>query len=174
MFGSISRGLLTGARYAPALRAGVYRSNFCQAQRYYAAEASTGKGLKLFFASPDNIIASGDDVQLVTVPGSEGYFGIAPDHVHTITQLNPGLVTVTKPGAADAKYFVSSGFVVVENSVVNISAVEAVPTDQIDKAAAQAALDAANKRLANAKTEQKKTEAQIAVDVLTTALQYAE
>eukprot|EP00168_Porphyra_purpurea_P002126 TRINITY_DN12493_c0_g1_i1.p2 TRINITY_DN12493_c0_g1~~TRINITY_DN12493_c0_g1_i1.p2 ORF type:complete len:117 (-),score=33.65 TRINITY_DN12493_c0_g1_i1:233-583(-) len=104
---------------------------------------------------------------MVTIPSSEGYSGICENHVPMISELVPGVVTVqAEGGKSEDKFFISSGFAVIDqNSVLSISAVEAVPIDQLDKVAAQQGLDAANKSLSNAKSDLRKAEAQIQVDV---------
>lgn len=135
-----------------------------QAQRYYA---DAPQGLKLFFSSPQENIATGDSVQMVTIPSSEGYSGICENHVPMISELVPGVVTVqAEGGKSEEKFFISSGFAVIDqNSVLSISAVEAVPIDQLDKVAAQQGLDSAEKSLSNAKNDLRKAEAQVQVDV---------
>ncbi len=58
-----------------------------------------------------------DEVDLVMIPGVEGYLGILPHHAALVTEMKPGLITVRKDGH-DTSFEVSGGFVeVIANSV---------------------------------------------------------
>lgn len=58
-----------------------------------------------------------DEVDLVMIPGVEGYLGILPHHAALVTEMKSGLITVRKDGQ-DTSFEVSGGFVeVIANSV---------------------------------------------------------
>ena len=125
----------------------VSRGLFRQQNRWFASEAAaTADTLKLNFFVPSEPIVSGKPVTQVTVPGSEGMFGILPNHVPTVAEMQPGLVTVDLDGET-LKYFVSGGFTFVHaDSVADISAAEAVSVEDID-------LDKVRKNLAEAESQ---------------------
>ena len=46
-------------------------------------------------------LVGGSFVDMVTVPGSTGVFGILKDHVPTVAQLSPGVVAVSNNDTVD-------------------------------------------------------------------------
>ena len=53
--------------------------------------------LKLEIVTPEKTAYS-EDVEMVTLPGSEGELGVYPNHVPLLTTLNPGELRVLKGG----------------------------------------------------------------------------
>ena len=53
--------------------------------------------LKLEIVTPEASIYS-EDVEMVTLPGSEGEMGVYPMHVPLMTQVNAGELVVRKNG----------------------------------------------------------------------------
>ena len=53
--------------------------------------------LKLEIVTPETTAYS-EDVEMVTLPGSEGELGVYPNHVPLLTTLNPGELRVLKGG----------------------------------------------------------------------------
>jgi F-type H+-transporting ATPase subunit epsilon len=102
--------------------------------------------LKLEIVTPDARTFSGD-VEMVTLPGSEGEMGIYPHHVPLMTQLVPGEVIVRKDGA-DFFLAVGDGFVEVTGDHVAILTDMAIKADDIDEAKAEEARRRAEARLA--------------------------
>jgi F-type H+-transporting ATPase subunit epsilon len=90
---------------------------------------------KLHFnlVSPERQIAS-EDVDQVDVPGSEGVFGVLPNHAPVMTTLQPGVVKV-RNGGTETRIFVRGGFAEVTPAGLNILAEEAVPVSELDAAA---------------------------------------
>merc|ERR1712146_101519 len=94
------------------------------ARRAFAVDSAPV--LKLNLTTPHQTILQQKEASLVTVPGSAGYFGIAADHVPTVSEVKPGLVSIDET----EHYFVSGGFVFVhEDSAVDLSVLEAFPLD---------------------------------------------
>ncbi len=96
------------------------------------------------------------------MPGAIGEFGINAGHSATISELKPGLVRITKEkGAEPDLYFISGGYAVVhENSVADVSAVEAYRVADLDADAARKLLDATKAKISEA-TGEKKAELQV-------------
>ena len=101
--------------------------------------------LKLEIVTPEAKTYS-DDVEMVTLPGSEGEMGVYPQHVPLMSAIVPGEVTVKKNG--EELYFaVGDGFVEVTAERVAILTDMAIIADQIDELKAEEARKAAEARL---------------------------
>jgi F-type H+-transporting ATPase subunit epsilon len=102
--------------------------------------------LKLEIVTPDAQTLS-EDVEMVTLPGTEGEMGIYPHHVPLMTQLAPGEVIVRKNGQ-DTFLAVGEGFVEITGDHVAILTDMAIKADEIDEAKAEEARRRAQARLA--------------------------
>lgn len=102
--------------------------------------------LKLEIVTPEARTYS-EDVEMVTLPGSEGEMGIYPNHVPLMTQIKPGEITVLKGGQ---QYFlaVGEGFVEITGERVAIMTDMAIKAENIDEAKAEEARKRAEARLA--------------------------
>jgi F-type H+-transporting ATPase subunit delta len=108
------------------------------------------------------------EVDMVTVPGVSGIFGVLPGHVPTISELKPGVVEVTTAPGDITKYFVSSGFAFVHaNSTLDVCAIEAVPLEDLDPAAIKNGKCDAEAEVSRAKNEAEKADAQLTLEVFT-------
>src|SRR6266571_3710077 len=97
--------------------------------------------LKLEIVTPEAKIYS-EDVNMVTLPGSEGEFGVYPKHVPLLTTLKPGELRVLKDGRETAMA-VGGGFVEIKADAVSVLTDMALESAQIDVAAAEAAVERA-------------------------------
>jgi F-type H+-transporting ATPase subunit epsilon len=102
--------------------------------------------LKLEIVTPEATVYS-EDVDMVTLPGSEGEMGIFPMHIPLMTQLTAGEVSVRK-GGQDFFLAVGDGFVEVTGESVSILTDMAIKADNIDEAKAEDARKRAEARLA--------------------------
>ncbi|WP_120997129.1 F0F1 ATP synthase subunit epsilon [Stutzerimonas urumqiensis] len=89
-------------------------------------------------------------VELVVAHGNLGDLGIAPGHAPLITDLRPGPVRLVKQGGEEEVYYISGGFLEVQPNMVKVLADTALRAGDLDEAAAQEAVKAAEKAL-NAK-----------------------
>jgi len=85
--------------------------------------------------SPERLLMS-DEAEMVTVPGTDGDFGVLAGHMPVISTLRPGVIAI-QGGAecGDSRFFVLGGFAEVNPSKLIILAEEAIPMAQIDAAA---------------------------------------
>jgi F-type H+-transporting ATPase subunit epsilon len=98
--------------------------------------------------SPERLLIS-RDVGMVVVPGSEGDFGVLPDHAPLISTVRPGVIEVYDDGQTISdRIFVAGGFAEVTAERCTVLATEAVPVKDIDRAAAQAELTSLQNELA--------------------------
>mmetsp|Transcript_27848 Transcript_27848/g.45236 ORF Transcript_27848/g.45236 Transcript_27848/m.45236 type:complete len:169 (-) Transcript_27848:343-849(-) len=142
-----------------------------------SAEAGTSAAgsstkLTLNFFVPHQVICKSKPVDQVIVPGTEGVFGIVANHVPTVAELRPGVVSIID-GATTKKYFVSSGFALVHKDRTDVIAVEAVSVEDIDPEAVRKGLADYTTALSAATNDGDRARAQIGVEVygaMTTAL----
>jgi len=97
--------------------------------------------LKLEIVTPETKVYS-EDVEMVTLPGSEGEFGVFPKHVPLLTALKPGELRVRKDGR-ETSLAVGEGFVEVKADGVSVLTDMALEAEKIDIAAAEAAVERA-------------------------------
>ncbi len=102
--------------------------------------------LRLEIVTPDAKTYS-EDVEMVTLPGTEGEMGIYPQHVPLLTQIVPGEVIVRKD-ARDYFLAVGEGFVEITGERVAIMTDMAIRAENIDEAKAEEARQRAEARLA--------------------------
>jgi len=94
--------------------------------------------LKLEIVTPEKTAYS-EDVEMVTLPGSEGELGVYPNHVPLLTTLNPGELRILK-GGKETFLAIGEGFVEVTGSAVSVLTDMALEPAVIDESAAQAAV----------------------------------
>ena len=110
-----------------------------------------------------------DDVEMVTLPGSEGEMGILPQHVPLMTQIVPGEIIARKAGE-DIFLAVGEGFVEITADRVAILTDMAINAENIDEAKAEEARRRAEARLAEKITEEEAAHIQAALAHATTQL----
>ena len=86
-------------------------------------------------------------------PGSLGEFGVLTGHTPFLTSLKPGKINYTDASGNEKILFVSGGFAEATPDKVTILAESAERRRDIDIDRARAALERAQKRLAEAKAE---------------------
>jgi len=104
--------------------------------------------LRLEIVTPYGSVFS-DEVDEITAAGSEGEFGVFPQHAPFITMLKTGMVTC-KRGGENLIFFVSGGYAEVGPDKVIILADSAERSEDIDVERAKAALKRAEERLKKA------------------------
>ncbi len=94
--------------------------------------------LRLEIVTPE-ATAYSEDVEMVTLPGTEGELGVYPNHVPLLTTLKPGELRVLK-GGRENFLAVGEGFVEITASSVSVLTDLALEASQIDVDAAEAAI----------------------------------
>ena len=87
-----------------------------------------------------------DEVDEIVASGSEGEFGVLPDHVPFLTTMKIGILTYKK-GSETGYFFVNWGYAEVGPDKVTILADSAERADDIDPARAEEAVKRAEERL---------------------------
>jgi F-type H+-transporting ATPase subunit epsilon len=104
---------------------------------------------------PEKLLMS-TDVDMVVVPGTEGDFGVLPQHAPVVSTLRTGIIEVHN-GAGDAeKLLVVGGFAEVNPQGLTILAEFAKPLSEVDKTSYEAELKDLQEDVADAKDEESK------------------
>lgn len=101
--------------------------------------------LQLDIVTPEKRVFS-EQVDSVTLPGSEGELGILPSHIPLVTALKPGELVYAKSGKAE-NFAVGTGFVEVTGQRVSVLTDMAMGEGDIDEKAVEEALKRAQERL---------------------------
>lgn len=118
---------------------------------------------KLHFAlvSPERELFNGE-VDHVVVPGSEGEFGVSPNHAPVMSVIKPGAMRVINDGT-ERRIFVNGGFADVTPEGLSVLAEEAIDLATVDQAQLEQQLKNAQEDLRDANTDDKRAAAQRAV-----------
>jgi F-type H+-transporting ATPase subunit epsilon len=80
--------------------------------------------------SPEQLVFAGE-VGHVVVPGSEGEFGVLPDHAPLIAMLRPGILTILGPN--EQRFVVRGGFAEVNPNGLTVLADFAARVEDVDR-----------------------------------------
>ena len=94
--------------------------------------------MRLEIVTPEQTAYS-EDVDMVTLPGSEGELGVYPNHVPLLTTLKPGELRVLRAGR-ESYLAVGEGFVEVRGDAVSVLTDMALEPEKIDVTAAEEAV----------------------------------
>ena len=101
--------------------------------------------LMLEIVTPEKVVFSGN-VEEVTIPGTEGEFGVLRGHASLLSSIEVGELNFTKEGKK-AYYAAGTGYAEVTSSKVTVLLETAERSDDIDKARAQRAKENAEAKL---------------------------
>ena len=94
--------------------------------------------LRLEIVTPETTAYS-EEVEMVTLPGSEGELGVYPNHVPLLTILKPGELRVVRNGRSSS-LAVGEGFIEITADRVSVLTDVALEAERIDETAAQQAV----------------------------------
>lgn len=83
--------------------------------------------------APERLVAS-EQVEMVTVPGEQGDFGVLPGHAPLLSILRPGLIVVQDEGREARRVFVGGGFAEVTPQGLTVLAERPIDPARIDRA----------------------------------------
>jgi F-type H+-transporting ATPase subunit epsilon len=109
------------------------------------ATASLPDKVAFELVAPERLLAS-EMVDMVVAPGTEGDFGVLPQHSLFMSLLRPGVIEIHDGGAIRERIFVGGGFAEVNERGCIVLAEEALPVEDID-------LEQARQRLSNAQDD---------------------
>lgn len=121
---------------------------------------------KLNFAlvSPEREVFHGD-VDQVVVPGSEGDFGVLPNHAPVMSVIKPGALKILNDGA-ERRIFVNGGFADVTPEGLTVLAEEAVDLATVDAADLDQQVKNAQEDLRDANSDAKRDAARLKLERL--------
>ena len=80
--------------------------------------------------APEKMVLS-KTVDMVTISGSEGDFGVLPGHAALVSSIRPGFLEIEADKETE-KMFIGGGFIEVLEDKVSILATEVLSAEQID------------------------------------------
>ena len=116
--------------------------------------------------SPERLLIS-EEVTMVTVPGSEGYFGVMAGHAPVITALRPGVVEVQPVEGETRRIYVRGGFAETTGDNLTILAEEAINLADLDRAELESRLAHAREDIGLARDDEERRAAEANVAQLT-------
>ena len=115
--------------------------------------------------SPEQMLLS-EDVTMVTLPGTEGCFGVLAGHAPVISTLRPGVIEVKDGESGDMRIFVRGGFAEVDPTKVVVLAEEAIPLSDFDVEALDSRIRDTEEDLTAAKTDSERARVAETLDYL--------
>ena len=86
--------------------------------------------LTLEVVAPEKMVMS-KTVDMVTISGTEGDFGVLPGHASLVSSIRPGFLEIEADKETE-KMFIGGGFIEVLEDKVSILATEVLSAEQID------------------------------------------
>ena len=117
--------------------------------------------IKLEIVTPEAKTYS-EDVDMVTLTGTEGEMGILPQHMPLMTQLVAGEI-IAKKGMETIFLAVGDGFVQITGEKISVLTDMAIRAENIDEAKAEEARQRAEARLAEKITDEEAASASAAL-----------
>ena len=122
--------------------------------------------LKFELVSPERLLMEAD-VDMVTIPGTEGDFGVLPGHAPVISTLRPNILEVTETeGESPRRIFVRGGFADVALDRVTVLAEEAIDLRDLDRADLEQRIKDASEDVEDATSDEAREQAQEVHDQL--------
>ena len=114
--------------------------------------------------SPERLLLS-KRVDMVTVPGTEGYMGVIAGHAPLVSTLRAGMIDMQDEGV-DTRFFIRGGFAEINPTKITVLAEEAIPFSELDIAVLDQRIADAQEDEIAAKTDADRTRAAQLVDDL--------
>ena len=120
--------------------------------------------LQLELVLPDKLVAS-KLVDMVIIAGTEGDFGVLPEHAPLVSSIRPGLLEIHDSDKTE-KFFLAGGFVEVLSNQVSILARELCSLEDIDISLCKDEIENLKKQLNSSQDEKEKSLIQNNIDKL--------
>ena len=111
----------------------------------------TEEKLNLEVVSPEKLIMS-KSVDMVTVSGTEGDFGVLPGHTALVSSIRPGLLKIEADKDVEI-FFISGGFIEVIEDKVSILATDVIPPNDINVAECEDKIKKCNEKIVASENE---------------------
>ena len=80
--------------------------------------------------SPSKLVFS-DHVNMVVVPGKDGYFGVLTKHMPMISDLRSGILKISKDNDFEKSYFIEGGVAEINESSCTVLADKILDKDEV-------------------------------------------
>ena len=120
--------------------------------------------LQLELVLPDKLVDS-KLVDMVIIAGTEGDFGVLPEHAPLVSSIRPGLLEIHDSEKTE-KFFLAGGFVEVLSNQVSILASELCSLEDIDVSSCKDEIENLKKQLNSSQDEKEKSLIQNNIDKL--------
>lgn len=117
--------------------------------------------------SPERLLLS-EQVDMVSVPGRDGDFGVLAGHAPVISSLRPGVLDVKGGEHGDQRFFVFGGFTEVTPTKLTVLAEDVLALAEVDATAIDQRIKNAEEDILQAKTEADRARAVESLDQLKT------
>ena len=107
--------------------------------------------LNLEVVSPEKLIMS-KSVDMVTVSGTEGDFGVLPGHTALVSSIRPGLLKIEADKDVEI-FFISGGFIEVIEDKVSILATDVISSNDINVAECEDKIKKCNEKIVASENE---------------------
>ncbi len=114
--------------------------------------------------SPERLLLS-RQVDMVTVPGTEGYMGVMAGHAPLVSTLRAGLIDMRDEGQ-DTRFYIRGGFAEINAGKITVLAEEAIPFGEMEIALLDQRIADAQEDEIAAKTDAERARAAQLVDDL--------
>jgi len=111
----------------------------------------TEEKLNLEVVSPEKLIMS-KSVDMVTVSGTEGDFGVLPGHTALVSSIRPGLLQIEADKDVEI-FFISGGFIEVIEDKVSILATDVISPNDINVAECEDKIKKCNEKIEASENE---------------------
>jgi F-type H+-transporting ATPase subunit epsilon len=98
--------------------------------------------------SPTGILYEGPVEQAIAV-GSNGEFGVLPNHINFITAIIPGVLTLELADGSRTEYLLFGGLAEVKDGAMTVLASDALPVAAVDPVAAAPEVQASEEKLSH-------------------------
>lgn len=121
--------------------------------------------LKFELVSPEKVVMS-EQVDMVSVPGTEGEFGVFAGHAPVMTGIRPGIVDVMVDDKTNRRIFVRGGFAEITAQGLTILSEQAIPIEELNRDVMGQQIKNAEEDLTDAKDDAARQQAQETLDHL--------
>ena len=97
-----------------------------------------------------------EDVEMVVLPGSEGYFGVLHLHAPTLSSLNQGIISLYEKNKITKKIIIDGGIADVQPEGCVVLSEKAETTDDLDKKKIEEQLKVSNEKLSASNSDSEK------------------
>ena len=128
--------------------------------------------LNLEVVSPEKLILS-KSVDMITISGTEGDFGVLPGHAPIVSSIRPGILEI-EFNKEIQKMFIGGGFIEVLLDKVSILATEVFSSEDINVSECENKINEYNAKIGASETELDKESMQKSIDKYQTMIEFKD